>query len=91
MLKADLNSSLAVAALLRSTGIAVLIAALEDLEILEGDSSHSLLMQMLGIFSRFGPHRLSCLVHKHGLSFKTRGMPNKKGDQSAYLLLLLNI
>jgi hypothetical protein len=88
MLKADLNSSLTAKASLGCTEMAVLMATLEDLAILEGDSSHRLLMQKLGSFGRCVPRRLSRLVYKHEVSSETRDMLNKKGDQSAFYIII---
>jgi hypothetical protein len=88
MLEADLNSSLTAAALLRSTGMAVLMPNLEVLEILEGDSYHRLLMQKQGSFGRCAPRRLSRLVYKHGVFSETRDMLNKKGGQSAFYIII---
>lgn len=88
MPEADLNSSLTAEALLGSTGMAVLMATHEDLAILEGDSSHRLLMQKLGSFGRRVLRRLSRLVYKHGVSSETRDMLNKKGGQSAFYIII---
>jgi hypothetical protein len=86
----DLNSSLTAEASLRSsTGMAVFMHAREDLEILEGDSSHRLLMQRLGNFSRCVRRRPSRLVDKLGVFSETRDMLSKKEGQSTFLLLLI--
>ena len=87
---ADLNSSLtAKASLRRSAGMADLVPAREDLAILEGGSYHRLLMQKLGNFGTCALRRPSRQVDKHGVSFETRDMLSKKGDQSTFLLLLI--
>ena len=68
--------------------MAVLMGALEDLEILEACSCHSLLMQKQGSFSRCVHRRLSHLVYKHGVSSETRDTLNKKADQSAFYIII---
>ena len=90
MLAGDLNSSLkAEASLKLSAGTAVLVPAREDLAISGDGSYHRLLMKMLGNFSRYVRRRPSRLVDKHEVSFETRDMLSKKGDQSTFLLLLI--